>query len=157
MATVRAARLADVPALIALQLANADRHIELDPAIYRRPDPDAVRDYFVDRLADPARSLVFVAELAGAVVGMVEVLLRDPPPAHQILVPTPSAAIHTVVLPGHRGAGIGGALVDAAVLGARELGAGVLIAGINAANVDAVRFYAGHGFTDSGVSLARPL
>lgn len=61
---VRAARPEDVPALVRLRLANAERHIELDPVAYRLPDAGAVRRYFEGVLSPPAPGdvLVLVAE-----------------------------------------------------------------------------------------------
>ncbi|GAA1312637.1 hypothetical protein Psi02_73950 [Planotetraspora silvatica] len=48
---VRAAEREDVSALVRLRLANAERHVQLDPAIYRVPDTEAVRRHFEEVLA----------------------------------------------------------------------------------------------------------
>ena len=111
---VRDAGLPDVPTLVRLRLANAERHVQLDPTIYRVPDVEAVRRHFEEVLAPDSKVLILAAELAGDVVGMAEVILLADPPAHQILAARRAAEIHTVVLDGHRGAGIGAALVSAA-------------------------------------------
>ena len=104
---VRAARSEDTSGLVQLRLANAERHIELDPAAHRLPDAGAVRRYFQDVLAAPATGdvLMLVAEASGQVVAMAEVAMLPEPPDHQILVPRRAAQIHTVVLDGHRGKG----------------------------------------------------
>ncbi|GAA4215704.1 GNAT family N-acetyltransferase [Actinocatenispora rupis] len=155
--TVRAAGVRDVPALVELRVANAEAHVLLDPDTYRIPDRAAVADHFAAVLAG-GRDAVFVAERAdGRVVGMVEVLLRTEPPAHQILRPEPSAEVHTVVLPDVRGGGVGAALLAAARRWAADRGVTYLGAGIHHANAGAVRFYTRHGFTTAGVRLTSRL
>lgn len=154
---VRAARSEDLAALVRLRLTNAERHVELDPAAYRLPDTGAVRRYFQDLLAAPATCdvLVFVAVATGQVVGMAEVVIMPDPPDHQILAPRRAAQIHTVVLDGHRGKGVGTALVAAAERGAAERGVSILIAGIFAPNTDALHFYTRAGFGEHGISLSK--
>ncbi|SBT51623.1 GNAT family N-acetyltransferase [Micromonospora auratinigra] len=157
--TIRPAGRADVPALVALRVANAEAHLALDPGVYRVPPGPAVRRHFAAVLADErGRDAVLVAEdAAGRVVGMVEVLRSAEPPEHQILRPEPSAQVHTVVLPEACGAGVGSALLAAARHWAAEQGITYLSAGIHHRNAGAVRFYRRHGFTDAGLSLgARP-
>lgn len=152
--TVRQAGAADVESLVSLRAANARAHIALDPQAYRVPDAEAVRRHFGD---ERTRERVLVAELAGRVVGMVEVVPNPAPPDHQILRPRPSAQIHTVVLEDARGQGAGAALAEAAERWAAEHGIAYLTAGIHHGNAGAVRFYTAHGYTGSGISLARPI
>ncbi|MEV4478241.1 GNAT family N-acetyltransferase [Micromonospora coxensis] len=155
--TVRPAGPADLPALVALRIANAEAHSALDPTAYRVPDSALVADHFRDVLA-AGRDAVLLAEAAdGQVVGMVEVLRQADPPAHQILRPEPSAAVHTVVLPGHRGEGVGAALLAAAAQWASAHEITWLSAGIHHRNDGAVSFYRRHGFEPSGLSLGRRL
>ncbi|MGK5740100.1 N-acetyltransferase family protein [Micromonospora sp. URMC 103] len=155
--TVRPASLADVGSLVELRLANAEAHLALDAATYRVPQRDAVVRHFAAVLADEAgRDAVLVAERHdGQVVGMVEVLRHSDPPDHQILRPEPSAQVHTVVLPGARGLGVGSALLAAAERWAGERGITYLSAGIYHRNVDAVRFYSRYGYTHAGLSLGK--
>ncbi|MFG1659795.1 GNAT family N-acetyltransferase [Micromonospora chersina] len=155
--TVRPASVADVPSLVELRLANAEAHLALDPGIYRVPQREAVVRHFTAVLADAAgRDAVLVAEADdGRVVGMIEVLRQSDPPEHQILRPEPSAQVHTVVLPGERGLGVGSALLAAAQRWAADRGITYLSAGIHHRNVDAMRFYRRHGHTDAGFSLGR--
>ncbi|PWR11610.1 hypothetical protein DKT68_05145 [Micromonospora acroterricola] len=157
--TVRAANVADVPALVELRLANAEAHLALDAGTYRVPRREAVVRHFAGMLTDePGRDAVLVAETPdGRVVGMVEVLRLPEPPEHQILRPEPSAQVHTVVLPDARGLGVGSALLEAAERWATDRGITYLSAGIHHRNVDAVRFYSRHGYADSGLSLGRRL
>ncbi|ANZ37149.1 hypothetical protein BBK82_14815 [Lentzea guizhouensis] len=152
--TCRAATLADVPTLVALRLANAEKHAALDPEVFRIPDPEAVRRYFEATLDS---LLITVAEVDGAVAGMAEVVLLPPAPSHQILVPRTGADIHTVVLDTHRGQGVGAALVTAAEQVAAAHGVTTLFAGIFATNAEAVSFYSARGFTPRGTLLSKPI
>ncbi|WP_037603990.1 GNAT family N-acetyltransferase [Streptacidiphilus rugosus] len=154
---VRTAERADVPALVRLRLANADSHVRLDPVVYRVPDADAVRGHFEATLSSGSEVEIFVAEVAGEVVGMVELVPVAAPPEHQILVPRRTAEIHTVVLDGHRGEGIGSALLKAAEQAAAEQGVAIIYAGIFTRNEGAVRFYRAAGFGPRGTLLSREL
>jgi len=86
---------------------------------------------------------------------MAELVTMPDPPDHQILVPRRAAQIHTVVLDGHRGKGVGKALVAAAERSAADRGVAILIAGIFAPNTDAIRFYTRAGFGEHGISLSK--
>ncbi|RCH63968.1 GNAT family N-acetyltransferase [Streptomyces sp. SDr-06] len=152
---VRPAERGDVPALCRLRAVNAERHIQLAPDIYRVPDGEAVRRHFEEVFAGGSKVLISVAEVEGEVVGMAELVLLAEPPDHQILVPRRGAEIHTVVLDGHRGRGVGAALVAAAERAAVERGVSVLYAGIFAPNKDAVDFYSASGFGPRGILLSK--
>lgn len=153
--SVRAAEREDVPALVRLRLANAEKHVQLDPAIYRVPDREAVRRHFERVLGGEPEVVILVAEAAGEVVGMVEVVPLADPPDHQILVPRRAADIHTIVLDGHRGQGVGAALLRAAEKAATERGVLIIYAGIFAPNTEAVRFYSSAGFGPRGTLLCK--
>jgi GNAT superfamily N-acetyltransferase len=156
---IRAAGVADVPALVLLRMANAERHATLAPSSHRFPAADAVRRYFTERLSDPVGDdgLLLVAEVSGTVAGMSELVIYGTPPDHQILAPRRLAEVHTVVLDGYRGRGIGKALVAAAEQHASERGVSCLLAPILTANTQAVSFYSGSGFADYGVILSKDL
>ena len=157
--SVRTAEPGDVPALVQLRIANAERHTGLDPAGHRIPEPAPVRRYFEELLSDPpADIVVLVAEAEGTVAGMAELVIRStPPPDHQILVPRLMADLHTVVLERFRGRGIGTALVRAAEQHAAQRGVTGLIAPILAPNTEAVGFYSRAGFGPHGVILRKDL
>lgn len=156
---VRMARAGDVPALVRLRIANAERHAGLDPAGHRLPEPDAVRRYFEELLGGPAGGsvLVMVAEVSGTVAGMTELVIFPEPPDHQILTSRRLADVHTVVLDRYRGNGVGKALVAAAERIAAERGVSLLLAPILASNTEAVGFYSGAGFGQRGVILSKEL
>lgn len=154
MTVIRPAVEADVESLVRLRVANAEAHIALDPGVYRVPAREAVVRHFT-AMVRQERHAVLVAETAGRVVGMVEVLRNPDPPDHQILRPEASAQVHTVVAGQARGGGVGAALLEAAGRWAAARGIAYLSAGIHHRNAGAVRFYGRHGFADSGISLVR--
>ncbi|HEX7308093.1 GNAT family N-acetyltransferase [Lentzea sp.] len=150
---IRPAERRDVPALVELRLANAERHVELDPGLFRVPDVRAVRRYFEDVVG---HALISVAELDGEVVGMTEVvLIPHDPPDHQILAPRRTADVHTVVLDGHRGRGVGAALVAEAERLAAAHGVELVFANIFAPNDKAHAFYSRAGFGPRGILLSK--
>lgn len=154
------ARADDVPALVQLRMANAERHAALDPSGHRVPEAAAVRGYFEELLGESAGTgvVVLVAEVAGTVAGMTELVMRsEPPPDHQILIPRLAAEVHTVVLAPFRGNGVGKALVRAAEQYAAERGVYRLLAPILAPNTEAVSFYSRAGFGPHGVILSKVL
>jgi GNAT superfamily N-acetyltransferase len=157
--SIRAARAEDVPALVQLRLANAERHAGLDPASHRLPEAGAVRRHFEELLSGSAGPdvTVLVAELSGSVAGMTEIVLTPAPPDHQILVPRRTAQVHTVVLERYRGNGIGKALVTAAEQHAAQHGVTCLLAPILASNAEAVTFYSRAGFGQHGIILTKEL
>jgi GNAT superfamily N-acetyltransferase len=157
--SIRTARADDVPALVKLRMANAERHVGLDPSGHRLPEASAVRRYFEELLggSSGADILVLVAEVAGTVAGMTEIVMLSAPPDHQILVPRRMAQVHTVVLERYRGNGIGKALVAAAEERAAELGVSHLLAPILAPNTQAISFYSRAGFGPHGVILSKEL
>lgn len=152
---VRPAERRDVPALVRLRITNAERHIQLAPAIYRIPDVEAVRRHFHEVFAEGSKVQISVAEVEGEVVGMAEVVLLAESPEHQILVPRRGAEIHTVVLDGHRGCGVGAALVAAAERAAADRGISIIYAGIFAPNKGAIGFYSASGFGPRGILLSK--
>jgi GNAT superfamily N-acetyltransferase len=150
---IRPAERRDVSALVQLRLANAERHVELAPDLFRIPDGAAVRRHFEAVLG---HALISVAELDGEVVGMAEVVLLPDPPDHQILVARRAADVHTVVLDGYRGRGVGAALVADAERVAASHGVSMIYANIFATNEAAVAFYARSGFGPRGILYSKP-
>jgi GNAT superfamily N-acetyltransferase len=144
---IRAAGPQDVSVLVRLRLANAQHHVELDPAVHRLPDAGAVHNYFTDRLRSGEDELILLAEMDDhEVAGMAEIVVRPDPPEHQILIPRRVAEVHTVILEGHRGRGVGNALLAAVEKIAQTRGVAVLLPVIFAPNDDAARFYTSAGF-----------
>lgn len=154
--TVRKARPADVAALVRLRIANAQAHVELDPARFRVPDAEAVRGHF-ERVVRGWDVLILVAEVDGQVAGMVEVVPAPVPPDHQILIPRQTADIHTVVLAEYRDLGLGRALIEEAERAAAQRGVVALGASILTLNEGALRFYAAAGYGPHGTWLRKEL
>jgi GNAT superfamily N-acetyltransferase len=155
--SIRPARAEDVPALVQLRIANAERHAALDPAGHRLPDADAVRRHFEKLLSGLAATEVLVAEVSGTVAGMTEIVIHSAPHGHQILVPRRVADVHTVVLASYRGKGVGTALVAAAEQHAAQRGVSQLLAPILAPNAEALSFYERAGFGPHGVILKKEI
>lgn len=133
---VRPAVPADLDALV--RLLGVLFSIEAD----FRPAPERQRRGLQRMLEDPARRLVLVAEVDGAVVGMVTV---------QLVVSTAeggdSGLVEDMVIDEpHRGAGLGRRLLEAAEAWARTRGATRLQLLADLANEPALRFYARMGW-----------
>jgi hypothetical protein len=97
--TVRPATRENTDSLVRLRLTNAERHVQLDPAVHRLPDADIVRSYFEGALPADSNTVILVAEVTNEVTGMAEVVILPDPPGHQILLPRRAAEIHTVTRP----------------------------------------------------------
>jgi GNAT superfamily N-acetyltransferase len=155
---VRPAQRDDMEALVELRRENARTHVELDPGRHRLPDPEAVRDHFRAVLDEPARETrVLVADAAGQVLGMTELVLTARPPDHQIAAERRTAQIHTVVRRQHRAAGVGSELIIAAERLAAQIGVDELVAPVLLANEAAASFYERNGYADYGRLLAKPM
>jgi len=144
---VRPADPRDLDVLVQLRLENGRVHAVLDPSLYRVPDSQAVRAHFDARLiADDDDQVLLVAVIDDRVLGLAEVTLDPPPPAHQILLPVPNAHLHVIVAALARGQGIGGRLELAAREWAGSRGVQQLIAGIQIDNQAAIDFYDRRGY-----------
>jgi GNAT superfamily N-acetyltransferase len=97
-----------------------------------------------------AHGEVFVADVAGDVVGVCEVLYLEYL-QHRGGHAAELESVH--VLEAHRGRGIGAALVAATVEWARERGCYRVQLTSNEVRTDAHRFYEAHGFTASHVGF----
>jgi ribosomal protein S18 acetylase RimI-like enzyme len=153
---VRRSRPEDRDALVELDLASAAHHAALEPETYRLPDRAAVAAFLDRRLSDPARE-VLVAVVDGAVVGMVDVTLVEPPDPGSILRPILTADLGISVLAPWRGSGVGRALMAAAEASARARGAEQIVLDMAASNTGALRFYRRLGYADHGLLLRRRL
>ncbi|AGL18065.1 GNAT family N-acetyltransferase [Actinoplanes sp. N902-109] len=151
---VRPAERRDMTALVELRLANAERHVRLNPGVYRIPDRSVVHAHFAEVLP---HDLLLIAEVEGEVAGCAELVAVRDAPGHQILRPRRAADVHTVVLTPYRGKGVGRALLAAAETLAAAHGFEVLHAGIAAGNDEAVAFYAARGFRPRGTLRSKQL
>jgi GNAT superfamily N-acetyltransferase len=132
---------------VELRLENGRVHAALDPSVYRVPDPAAVHEHFDARLrGDDHTQVLLVAVVDARVLGLAEVSLDPPAPAHQILLPVPSAHLHLVVAAHARGQGLGRRLELAAREWAGSRGVQHLVAGIQVDNRAALDFYDRRGY-----------
>lgn len=144
---VRLAREADLEAIWTL-LGQLER-VMARPAGTDR----AVVDRTLHRLLRRRDWSVFVAEAAGAVVGLLAVQFRD-----SLAHPGRCALIEELVVDeGWRGRGIGEALVERAVRAARRRGCCEIEVSTERANARARRFYRRMGFDAEALLLEREL
>jgi ribosomal protein S18 acetylase RimI-like enzyme len=153
---IRPADEADFEALVDLDLASAEHHAKLDPGFYQVPPRPDVAAFLARRLADPDREM-FVAEVDGEVVGMVDVTAQEPPDPGSIIRPIPSVDIGISVADAWRRRGVGRALMEAAEARARARGASLVVLDMSAANRDALAFYHELGYREFGLFLRREI
>lgn len=127
----------------------------LEPRLPRGPEmAGAYLAVLVERCAKHAGQL-FVAEVDAAIVGFAAVIGRVGPEA-----PDEEQSIHTyvsdlVVLPAHRGRGIGRRLLEQAESLARRLGTARLEIGVLSKNEGAARLYRDFGFADFRIFMTK--
>ena len=154
---IRAATMDDYAALCALMAEVHRLHLDQLPSLFRETEgPVCGRDY-LQRLIDDERVGLFVAELDGAVVGFVNVALREAPDI-PIVVPRCYAHISDVVVgQDMRRAGIGRALMDRADRWARDQGATAVELTVYEFNDGARAFYRALGYETLSRRMGRPL
>ena len=153
---IRRAVPEDRDAMVELDLASAVHHAALDPDFYRVPEREAIAS-FLDRRHEDRDREVLVAVVDGAVVGMVDVTMLEPPDEGSIVRPISTADIGIRVLAAWRNQGIGRLLMEAAEASATARGAEQIVLDMSSANVDALRFYRRLGYVDTGIFLRRKL
>lgn len=129
----------------------------LEPAL--PPGEDIADAYLTDLLEACERwsGAVFIACEADAVVGYVSVFSRVPP-SDPDEPPAPFALIRDlVVVPEHRGQGLGALLLSRAEVFAREKGATILRVSVLAKNTQAKELYEAFGFEHRLVELSKRL
>ncbi|MGQ4389965.1 GNAT family N-acetyltransferase [Streptomyces sp. SAS_270] len=152
--TVRRARAADVPGLVASSAA-----LFAEDAGTRDPGVDVSwplrhgAERFVEDVEDPGR-LLLVAEHGGEVVGHLSGTVADGSSKRPVKVAT---LVALYVRPAHRRTRTGARLVKAFVAWAKERGAEEAEVSAYAENPDAIRFYERHGFAARTLTLGLPL
>jgi ribosomal protein S18 acetylase RimI-like enzyme len=120
---------------------------------------DIVDRYVADMLESCERwkGAIFVADEHDEVVGFVSVLAHVMP-TEPDEPPEPFALIQDlVVVPEHRGRGLGAQLLSRAEVFAREEGAAILRVSVLAKNTQAMELYDAFGFERRLVQLSKPL
>ena len=155
---VRPATRKDAEALAAVYLASAEHHLRLDPSLYTNPDERDIIERYRKRLPLGADAEIMVADIAGEVVGWVEIQLRHPGGEPRMLRDAHVAEIDIAVLPDYRGARIGSDLLEAAEEWAADHGVEFITLEVHTANQDAVRFYQDHhGWRTAGLFMLKRL
>ena len=146
---VRAARMGDYDALVALFEELDELHRQARPDVFRRFDgPARTREQIEQWLAGPG-STVLVAESGQDVVGLA-VLLTRPPSPFAGAVPNKVVELDNIVVRAdQRGRGIGRELLEATVAWSRGQKADNIVVSVHAFNRDARRFYETFGFAPS--------
>ena len=154
---IREYRDGDTPLATACLLDLQAHERRLEP---RMLAPEAIAGWYLDHLLDECRKYdgtIFVAEHAGAVVGLVAVQTRVPSTDKDEETYDYAYISDLGVREAARGRGIGGALLAAAETFARERGARWLRISVLAGNEGARRLYRESGFRERVVTLEKPL
>jgi ribosomal protein S18 acetylase RimI-like enzyme len=152
--TVRRARAADIPGLVASSAALfAEDAGTRDPAVDIDWPLRHGAELFEAGLKDPGR-LLLVAEHGGEVVGHLSGTVADGSARRPVKVAT-LASLY--VRPAHRRTRTGAQLVETFMAWAKERGAEEAEVTAYATNPAAIRFYERHGFAARTLTLGLPL
>lgn len=156
LATIRAARRADLAPLGRHGAALARAHHEWDPArFFYLDDMEAGYSSWLGKELKNRRAVVLVAEQRGRVVGYA--YGRIEPRDWNALRDTCGVAIDLFLEPRTRGGGLGRRLAVALLEGLAELGAPRVILQAASKNRDAQRFFRSLGFRPTFVEMTREL
>lgn len=154
--TIRPAVRADYPALVPIAQEILDLHADALPEIFRASGDPLHERYFRDLLSSGSGA-IYVAEVAGEIVGFAAIAVRDTP-AYGMLVERKTATLENIVVTAaQRGAGVGLALFQACVAWARRQGANSLDLIVWEFNDDARAFYERHGMATLNRTMCLPL
>ena len=144
LVTVRRANGDDAATLARLNAHLQTWHADHYPEVFfPRPDPEALADWFADRLADPGCT-VFLTGTPAIGYALCSLQVRDAslfsPPVRRLLIE------HVAVAPEARRQGHGRALLDAARALARDLAVDEILLDTWEANQEAHAFFRAAGF-----------
>jgi GNAT superfamily N-acetyltransferase len=135
---------------------SARYHYAIDPIIHQALDEAAALGRMRTKLADEA-TVLYAAEDAGEIVGLLELQLLPPPPAGSMLRPASAARVGVAVREDRRRGGVGTALMRFAERWAVEHSLSTMILDMSDANNGALRFYERLGYRTYGLMLRKPL
>ncbi len=154
--SIRRARAADLDGLARIYADTARAFVAIDALGHHVPDPAAVRGRIVVKLSDAALAM-FVAEIAGEIVGLLELELVAPLPAGSLLRSDPAVEVGVAVREDRRGGGIGTALMRFAERWATEHERTMLILNTSFANTGAQHLYERLGYEPYGLLMRKSL
>jgi ribosomal protein S18 acetylase RimI-like enzyme len=157
MHRIRPATSNDFAALAPLFAAVDALHIEHHPERFRSPGHPPRSDEYLQQVVHSAHQEFLVAELDGALLGVVHIAVYESP-AVPLFVPRLCAVISDLVVAGpHRSRGIGRRLLIEAEGWARRQGATSVDLSVYAFNEGARRFYERAGYGTLSRQMTKPL
>lgn len=147
---VRAATIADIPALVQLNADVQRHHVQAEPAVYHEPDPQAVAAWFQGVLTTHE---ALIAEREGRPVGYL--LFTDVRREANAFTRARRFLLVDQVGASQRRQGVGRALMDAAHAVAAERGIAEVELEVRAVNASALAFYAALGYQPLKLRLQR--
>lgn len=154
---IRPARPEDYEAYGSLTVEADALHADLAPRYYRKTvPPSRSREYFESVLGSP-RQAMFVAEIDGEVIGVVNLEAREDPDIPVVVPMKWVQVMEIIVTQAHQRKGVGKALVRQAAQWAREKRCADLRLSVSEANTHAKDFYRALGFGIKHEVLAMPL
>jgi GNAT superfamily N-acetyltransferase len=154
---IRPAQTQDIPAIQALYRLLDQHHVALCPDVFQLLETDARPDSLIQEWLDNPEATYLVAEVAGEVVGFLNVRKMSSPDLPIFQLRAWAHVENAVVAPAYRGQGLGQALFDAAILWAKAQGLTRMQTQVWTANEAARAFYAERGFAPLTEKLERLL
>lgn len=142
---IRTAEKTDYASINTLYTEELAEHITLQPDFFQMSEPVMTVDWYQQQLEHKAVKL-FVAELDGVVVGVIQVMLRHSPDDPIFRERTYAHIEDIVVSHQCRGKGIGRSLMDAAKQWALDHDASAIELWVWRANENAIDFYRKLGY-----------
>ena len=153
--TIRPATPADYETLCQLFTTVDQLHIDNLPHIFQQPtSPAREESYLLERMADETVGL-FIAEMAGAAVGLIEGVLRYAPYLPMVVQRKYVVVETLAVVPSAQRQGVGQALMAHMETWAREQGAENLDLSVWAFNEGALAFYEQLGYEVTLLRMAK--
>ena len=157
MVKVRRATDADVEALLAMFGGLDDFHTRHLPHIFHGSSTQPRSREFITGLCAGPRSVVFVAELGGPVVGQIVGRIREAP-VHPLLAPRKFGEIDELfVMDSARRQGVARQLIHAVEEWVRSFGVTSIELGVWEFNVSAMRLYESLGYSTQSRRMSRTL
>ncbi len=155
-ATIRLATKEDHAALLPIGLETQEKHADAHPDIFRHGVAGLPEDYFLEHI-DSETQAIYVAEVAGTIVGYVLLEVQDNSYLDMLLPRRLVYITDIAVLQAYQKQGIGHLLFQQSVEWAKDKGAASLDLTVWEFNHDARAFYERHGMMTLTRQLTLPL